>query len=143
MEIKDYSYGIIPLIKEEDGWKIFLINQYGHTGDVYWTFPKGHAEGEESPLQAALRELFEETGLTIEKPDEALVYKQEYSFKDGENVINKTVVYYRGVASSSAFHIQEDEVKEAGWFTPQEALLKLTFEPSKEILVRALASLQE
>ena len=42
------------------GGKIILIEQYGNS----WAFPKGGVEGNETLLQAALREVQEETGLT-------------------------------------------------------------------------------
>jgi bis(5'-nucleosidyl)-tetraphosphatase len=143
MEINDYSYGVIPLIRENGEWKIFLINQYGRTGDVYWTFPKGHAEEGESPLQAAVRELFEESGITVNIEDGSKTYTYKYVFKYENTLIHKTVVYYLGVASSNTFRIQEDEVKEAGWFAPEEALEKLTFEPAKAMLACVLESLEE
>lgn len=143
METKrDYSYGVIPLFREEESWKIFLINQYGHGGDVYWTFPKGHAEGEETPLQAALRELREETALRMGQVEETQTYTQEYSFMDGGIRIKKVVIYYCGIAASKVYQVQEEEVKEAGWFTPEEAFQKLTFDPAKEMLRRVLEDRQ-
>ncbi len=59
----DSSFGIIPLRKNvNDVWEVLLIqNRRGS----HWSFPKGHAEGDETPFQAANREFQEETGLTI------------------------------------------------------------------------------
>jgi len=47
----------------------------------YWSIPAGMVEGEESTACCAKRELFEETGIVIEKP---LRYLCE--FKDGEGM---------------------------------------------------------
>ena len=41
----------------------FLLVRGRATGK--WSFPKGHLEGVESPLECARRELFEETGLRL------------------------------------------------------------------------------
>jgi 8-oxo-dGTP pyrophosphatase MutT (NUDIX family) len=41
----------------------FLLVRGRATGK--WSFPKGHLEGVESPLDCAKRELFEETGLSL------------------------------------------------------------------------------
>lgn len=60
--LKDYSFGIIPLRKIGDQWQTFIVQQT----NGYWSFPKGHAEYNESPRQTAERELFEETGLQVE-----------------------------------------------------------------------------
>ena len=34
-------------------------------GDGYWGFPKGHLEEGETPIQAAIREVQEETGFIV------------------------------------------------------------------------------
>lgn len=128
---EDYSYGVIPLIKEGDDWKVFLINQYGSAGDVYWTFPKGHKEDGESDTEAALRELAEETSITLEKLVGTKVYTQEYSFRYNEHTIHKKVSYFIGIAQSNTFLIQADEVKEAGWFGLEEARERITYDPAK------------
>lgn len=132
--VTDRSYGVIPVKRFDAGWKVFLINQYGSGGDVYWTFPKGHAEQGESEEQAALRELAEETGLV---PSELLsdkVYPQTYSFMSDDVMIEKYVGYYLGIIEDPAFRIQENEVKEAGWFTFSEAIALLTFEHARMLL---------
>ena len=111
METKDdYSYGVIPLRKTEQGMLVFLINQYGSGGDVYWTFPKGHAEEGETPQEAAVRELHEETGLRAVLADDARQYTQTYSFSDGHVNINKVVVYFSTFVDSPDYHLQEEEV---------------------------------
>ncbi|NJO79196.1 MAG: NUDIX domain-containing protein [Cyanobacteria bacterium RM1_2_2] len=58
--MQDLSFGIVPLL-QQNGEHLFLLVQHqaGH-----WSFPKGHAEADETPLQAACREFEEETGIT-------------------------------------------------------------------------------
>lgn len=58
------SYGIIPVFISESGAKEYLILQ-NHKG--FWGFPKGHHEGNESPEDTAIRETYEETGITVKK----------------------------------------------------------------------------
>lgn len=132
--IDDVSYGVIPLIKEEGVWKVFLINQYGHGGDIYWTFPKGHPEDGESQEEAARRELDEETHIALTTLHTNFVYEQAYTFPCEGNMINKKVFYYLGIAASPAFTIQEDEVKEAGWYSFDDAAKRLTHDRARIML---------
>lgn len=135
METKDdISYGIIPLIREEGNWHVFLINQISRGGDIYWTFPKGHQESGESGEETARRELTEETNIKLEKLDTSIMYEQAYSFSCDNAIINKKALYFIGVASSKAYIVQEGEVKEAGWFLFEEALKRLTYDKAKIML---------
>ncbi len=143
METKDdVSYGVIPVLRDTQGWRVFLINQYGSAGDVYWTFPKGHPEEGESPQETAVRELHEETGM---EPAELLadhIYTQEYSYVYGDLLIRKQVQYYLGIVQDADFSIQEDEVREAGWFTPEEAQRKLSFAHARDMFAHVCTDLQ-
>ncbi len=140
---KDYSYGVIPLIKVDDGWEVFLIYQYGSKDDVYWTFPKGHPEKGETPEETAQRELFEETNITLERLEKDTVYAQSYSFHHGDTLIDKSVVYYLGFTTSKDFSLQEDEVKEAGWFTLEAAREQLTHDLAKKMFDTAVKNLEK
>ncbi len=56
------SCGIVLARAADDGYVTLLLRAYHH-----WDFPKGLMEEGEEPLQAALRELREETGIaTVE-----------------------------------------------------------------------------
>ena len=56
------------LVIDSTGTKGLLIGRYDHkdaTGKrVLWSLPKGHIEEGETPEQAAIREVAEETGIT-------------------------------------------------------------------------------
>lgn len=53
------STGIIVVRKTNGQWRYLVLRAY-----TYWDFPKGLVEPGEDPLQAARREVEEETGLT-------------------------------------------------------------------------------
>jgi 8-oxo-dGTP pyrophosphatase MutT (NUDIX family) len=49
------------IYNEED--EVVLVSQFGTS----WSFPKGHLEANEKPIDAALREIYEETGIKVLK----------------------------------------------------------------------------
>lgn len=53
------SCGIVVARKAESGWVTLLLRAFHH-----WDFPKGIREHGEEPMQAAVREVGEETGVT-------------------------------------------------------------------------------
>ena len=141
---KDFSYGVIPIKKFGNEWKVFLINQYSKIGNnTYWILPKGHAEGEETPRESALRELYEETALTpdrlIEDPDFHLKYK----FKFDGKTIDKTVIFYVGIIKEDNHRLQEEEVVEAGWYTLDEATARLDYQNAKNMFAGARSYIEK
>lgn len=65
VHFKHLAIGIIPLDEE---WNIWLVGQYRFPLNEYsWEIPEGGGSTEESPLDAAKRELLEETGLTAKE----------------------------------------------------------------------------
>ena len=132
--IADQSYGVIPLQKQEGQWKVFLIHQYGSRGDLFWTFPKGHKEEGETPADAALRELSEETGLSTSQLYQEKLYEHSYTYTYEAAQIHKTASYFAGEVAEGQWKVQEDEVKEAEWFSFEEARKLLTFDAARDIL---------
>lgn len=52
------SCGVVLARETGEGWMTLLLRAYHH-----WDFPKGIREAGEEPMQAALREVSEETGI--------------------------------------------------------------------------------
>jgi bis(5'-nucleosidyl)-tetraphosphatase len=126
---KDFSYGIIPLKYENGNWLVFVIKH--HSG--HWSFPKGHKEDQENDLEAATRELFEETGLKVKNllPFEPLI--ETYTFYENTNKIEKTVTYFVAETEGS-IHLQEEELQDGRWIDFNDAEMLLTYSEAKKIL---------
>jgi bis(5'-nucleosidyl)-tetraphosphatase len=133
----DKSFGIIPIKRVSGEWQVLLIHQFSKIGNnSYWVFPKGHAEGNETALQSAKRELFEETGLTAEKILQDPVFSLEYSFQFDGVQIEKTVDFYIGIVVDDTVVIQPEEVKEAGWYKLDEAMQRLDYSDTKKMFTQ-------
>ncbi len=88
MTAKEYSAG--GVVTREG--KVLLIRMRTLAGEYVWTFPKGHLEKGESPREAALREVAEESG--YECAVRAPLSLIRYSFTRNRKRVNKRVRWY-------------------------------------------------
>jgi 8-oxo-dGTP pyrophosphatase MutT (NUDIX family) len=129
---KEESFGIIPLRKVLEGWEVFLIQ---HTRSRYWGFPKGHGEEGESPEQAAIRELKEETNLDLVRYLQDSPLEEQYSFRVEGRQVFKKVFYYVAEVEGEVI-LQKDEVQNGMWVSFHEALDKVTHAEGKTIVAQ-------
>lgn len=61
-QAKQKTYGGILRIKYGEGYKYALV-QGSYTGK--WSFPKGHSNEGEEPIECTMREIAEETGIDV------------------------------------------------------------------------------
>ncbi len=133
MITKESSFGIIPLQKTEKGdVRVLLIF---HKGGKHWSFPKGHKDPGESDLEAATRELKEETGLDIEELLSDTPYMESYTFYKFQEKVLKTVSYYPAFVKGE-LKLQPEEILDARWLPMQEAIHHLTFKEAKAICLK-------
>jgi len=105
---------------------------------ILWSLPKGHIEEGESPEQAALREVQEETG--IESVIEKSLGVIDFWFMAGGKRIHKTVHHYLFRESGGLLAPQETEVDEVAWFPLAEIVERLAYPDEKKLIARANAS---
>ncbi len=113
----------------------------GRDSDGVWGLPKGTPNEGESLEEAALREVCEETGLTVEIVRKIGV--AEYWFTRDGIRYHKWVHHYlmRVTGGSTAEHdLEYDRVE---WFPIVQAIETLTFDNDKEIGEHAKAELGE
>ncbi len=130
---KEVSAGVIVYytdLSRDEPVRLYLLLHYRKG---YWDFAKGKLEGSETSLEAALRELKEETGL-----DSEILFGFEqslkYMFKNprGE-LVNKTVTYYVGKSKTKDVQISSEHLS-FKWLPYKEASQELSFENAKQIL---------
>jgi 8-oxo-dGTP pyrophosphatase MutT (NUDIX family) len=125
----EHSFGVLPLKKFKGEWHVLLIN---HRKGGFWAFPKGHSENEETPIEAATRELTEETGLTISRLIFEETLNESYHFTRDKQLIAKTVTYFIAEVKGHV-QLQAEEVYESKWVKLSEAESYITFPESRSI----------
>lgn len=110
-------------------------------GSPVLALPKGHIDPGETPVQAATREVREETGILAEPVCE-LGQSRYWYRRDGRSV-GKTVTFHLFAYLSGDTADHDDEVLEARWIDLREALTELTYEGERAMIELALARLHK
>lgn len=112
---------------------IFLLLHYfpGH-----WDFPKGNKEKEESYIDTALREITEETGIIDVTFLEGFKKEIFYKYKRNNHLISKKVVYFLAKSNSRDVVLSSEHL-DFVWASYEDALRRITYKNSKEILTEA------
>lgn len=113
--------------KNEGAYDLVLLR---HKFGGHWSFPKGHVEQGENERQTALREVREETGLSIRLLD-GFRESVEYFPKPG---VKKQVVYFLGKALGEVLIPQEEEISEVHWIPIDKAAEMVTFANDKRLI---------
>ncbi len=127
------------LVIDFSGTKGLLIGRYdqkdANRERLLWSLPKGHIEEGETPEEAAIREVAEETGITSEISRELGVI--DFWFMAGGKRIHKTVHHYLFKEISGTLTPQESEVDEARWFPLEEIVNLLAYPDEKKLIARS------
>lgn len=124
---REKSCGALVIRKNGESYDLVLLR---HRFGGHWSFPKGHVEAGETERQTALREVKEETGLTIRLYD-GFRESVEYFPQAG---VKKQVVYFLGEALGDELVRQEEEISELRWAPLLEAGELVTFANDKRLI---------
>lgn len=108
-----------------------------------WGFPKGHLEPGEPPLDAARREVAEETGLQALEPRGALGCIDWY-FRFRGRTIHKYCHFFLFESAAGEPVPQTDEgITACVWKPLDEALSTISYANARDVLQRAAARVEE
>ena len=130
-----HAAGCVIFNATPDGPRILLIfDQYGQ-----WTFPKGHLEAGETSAAAAIREVFEETGIQGELG--ALVQTIYYDVVKKGRTLHKQVDFFVMHTTQRTVTLQASEgISDYRWVDATTAMTLLSYDQMKAVLTAALAA---
>jgi 8-oxo-dGTP pyrophosphatase MutT (NUDIX family) len=118
---------IVPTRRAPDGGRVLAL-------------PKGHVDPGENALQAAEREVREETGIATELIGE--LGEVRYWYRRSGRTIPKSVSFFLFSYAGGDTADHDDEVEEARWIGLSEAEATLTHPGEREMVQRARAHLE-
>ena len=126
------SCGAVVFTQESGGIKYVIIQ----SKEGFFGFPKGHVEDGETEAETALREIKEETGLTVSLLDGFRTEDSHTFVRKGETRM-KHIVYFLAEFSGQAPVAQESELNSICLMDYETAMSAFQFESSKRILTEA------
>lgn len=136
--VYETSAGIIVFRQMAKNREFLLLHYPGG----HFDFPKGHLEPGETEREAAFRELQEETGLSKIVWIEGYHEKIHYMYNRGSKLMSKDVYFFLARTRQKKI-ILSFEHKGHSWLPYEEALEKITFQQSKDLLKKAEAFLKK
>ena len=135
-KVKERSAGAVVYSATPEGPE-YLLLRYGGGN---WGFPKGHVEAGETDVQAAQREVGEETGIPIDlqKRLDGFEDDTDYRFRRGHTLVEKDVRFYLIEAQTRDVKISHEHSGYA-WLPYPQALARVPFEGPRRILQGAHA----
>ena len=121
--------------KKDPELKFLYIKARNLKGESLWQLPKGKIEKGEEVEKAAIREVSEETGVTVEVVQR--LHDINYFFKREGELVKKRVYFLLMRYVSGNPTPQLSEVEEVSWFTPDEAKANMSYKNEFEIIDKA------
>ena len=103
-----------------------------------WQLPKGHVERGESPRQAAVREILEETGAAVTVIEPAGEIEYRFRGPHGRWIFKHVDFFLCEFAGQTSDRCDPDEVMRAEWHRWDRALELLAFASERDLVRRSL-----
>ncbi|TQL62222.1 NUDIX hydrolase [Rarobacter faecitabidus] len=121
-----------------------VIARRNRGGRLEWCLPKGHLEGAETPPQAAIREISEETG--IRGQILALLGVIDYWFTGTDRRVHKVVHHFMLAAVSGTLTVENDpdaEAEDVAWIPVDQLTQRLSYPNERRIAAIAQTRVQD
>ena len=132
---KEFSAG--GVVRSGDDVAVIVPVRRDARGNRVLGLPKGHPDGDETPEQAATREVNEETGLKVNLIDK--LGEVEYRYERRGRAVHKRVAFFLFDYVSGDLADHDHEIEDARWMPIAEAAEALTYDGERDMVRRALS----
>jgi 8-oxo-dGTP pyrophosphatase MutT (NUDIX family) len=119
---------IVPTRRAADGSRVLAL-------------PKGHVDPGEAPLEAATREVREETGVVAEPVCE--LGESRYWYRRDGRTVGKSVAFFLFTYVEGDIEDHDDEVEEVRWIGLEQAQSELSHQAERDMVGLAVAYLDK
>ena len=137
----EYSAGGLVVSRRGAVPAAAIIGRTDRRGRLLWSLPKGHIEAGETPAQAAVREVEEETGIvgTVVAP----LGKIDYWFVAEGRRVHKTVTHFLMNAIGGELSDEDAEVVAVEWVPLDNLSRRLAYADERRIAIDAIRILAD
>ena len=130
------------VVVNDDGEAIVIVpTRRAADGSKVLALPKGHPDGDESPEDAALREVREETGVQAEVVES--LGEVRYWYQRGGRRVAKIVRFFLLRYAEGSLDDHDAEVEDARWMPLSQAAEQLSYAGERDMAMRALSRIAE
>ena len=133
-KVEETSAGGLVIDRSEGAPRAVLIARFDRRGRLVWSLPKGHLEAGESPEQAALREVEEETGIQAHVVGHLGTI--DFWFIAENKRIHKTVHHFLMEADGGALSDEDPEVEQVAWIPLDDVRDQLAYADERRLMER-------
>ena len=122
------------VIIREKNEEFLIVKMYNGN----WGFAKGHTEMNENEEETAIREVKEETGISVKLING---FRETVKYVPNESTL-KEVVFFLGTAENEEVKIDKEEIEEFKWCNYEEAMKLITYKLQRDVLDKAVEFIQ-
>ncbi|MBP5237253.1 MAG: tRNA uridine-5-carboxymethylaminomethyl(34) synthesis enzyme MnmG [Clostridia bacterium] len=134
---REKSCGCVVFSLDGAGIPHIILIRNRKAGNI--SFPKGHVEAGETERQTAERELFEETGVSLDITEP---FRVTISYRISSSA-TKEVVYFTAFTDMVRLRPQEEEISEIFWIPVEKAGGMILYDNERQVFEKALAFMRK
>lgn len=124
------SCGAVIYRKYHGNIELLLVK---NANGAHWSFPKGHVEDDETEQETAIREIMEETQITVALDPK---FREVITYAPKKDIV-KDVIYFLAKAVTYDYTPQKEEIARIKWVEINDAHNLLSYDNVRQIVQKA------